>query len=145
MKTFKIYLAGGMQNLSFEEQNSWREKVRKELEQHYYNGNVKYHLDIINPCKYYNFQEPEKYDTQTEVMRFDLHHVKTSDLVVVNFNDPNSIGTAMEIATCYERGIPVIGFVEKTTALHSWINCSCEKILPALDDMIDYIVDFYLS
>ena len=28
---FQIYLAGGMQNLSFTKQNEWREKIRKSL------------------------------------------------------------------------------------------------------------------
>ena len=144
MKTFKIYLAGGMQNLSFEEQNEWREHVRKELEQEYYNGNIKYHLDIINPCRYYNFNEC-RYDSLTEVMRFDLHHVKTSDLMLVNFNDPQSIGTAMEIATCYEKGIPVIGFCDKEKCLHNWLMCASEKILDTEEDAIKYVVDFYLS
>ena len=142
MDTFTIYLAGAMSGLSFEEQNNWRENVKSKLEE----GYSEYHVNCINPVDYYNFQDsPKRYDTELEIMQFDLYKLKHSDLVIVNFNCPKSIGTAMEIATAYELRIPVIGLKDKSTKLHPWQECMCSKMFTSLDKMLYYVQDFYLS
>lgn len=146
MKEYKIYLAGGMQDLSFKEQNEWREYIKNTLKERYYDGSLKYALDIINPCDYYNFEQGEKYDTYSEVMRFDLHQVKTSDLLIVNLNSKNSIGTAMEMATAYNCSIPIISFTAfEVNELHPWFICTSEKILKSADDTVNYVSDYYLK
>ena len=44
--SYKIYLAGAMSNLSMQDQNEWRIKVKKELESCV--------VKCINPVDYYN-------------------------------------------------------------------------------------------
>ena len=58
--------------------------------------------------------------TQHEGMEFDLNRVRSSDLIIVNFNDVYSLGTMAEIATAYERRIPIIGLNENNQDLHPW-------------------------
>ena len=55
---FQIYLAGGMQDLSFEEQNTWRERICNQIiaMRRILNVNMK-EVNIINPVDYYNFQQ----------------------------------------------------------------------------------------
>lgn len=137
-----IYTAGGMGNLTFKEQNSWRTKLRDCLED--FTESEFYKVHIINPVDYYNFQE-KRYETQREVMNFDLHKVKQSNLVIVNFNDPKSLGTMAEIATAYERRIPVIGLNEGNVKLHPWQIEMCERIFDDMDEMTNYITEFYLN
>ncbi len=142
MQTFKIYLAGGMGNLSWEEQTVWRSLVVDTLTLKNKTNDYKYVLDIINPPDYYNFIN-KQHDSELEVMKYDLRHVKTSNLIIVNFNDPNSIGTAQELGVAYDRNIPIIG-INSNQDLHPWLICCCDKMFKNVEDCVKYIIDFYL-
>lgn len=141
MQNYSVYLAGGMQGMSLEECNQWRECVRnkcKNIE------STKYNVDIINPNDYFNFFN-KQHKSEREVREFDLWKVRKSDLIVVNFNNPNSIGTAQELAVAYEYRIPIIGLNESNIQLHPWLIECCNRIFDDIDEMISYIKDFYLT
>lgn len=142
---FQIYLAGGMQNLSFEEQNEWRERICNQIiaMRRILNANMK-EVNIINPVDYYNFQT-ELYDTEKEVVRFDTNFVRNSDLIIVNANDPKSIGTSMEIAIAYEYHIPVLILNTENTKLHAWWVQMTDKVFNNVDELCEYVYDFYLK
>lgn len=139
MKTMKIYLAGGMSNLSWEEQNQWREITTEWL----LSKDSNYKLIIINPCDYYNFKE-KKYRTEKEIMEFDKYQVRTSDLVIVNYNAPNSIGTAVEIGLANELHIPIIGLDEEKLYIHSWLRDMTNRMCETMDELLNYVFEFYL-
>lgn len=142
---FQIYLAGGMQDLSFEEQNDWRERVCQSIitRHRMLNPRIK-EVNVINPVDYYNFQDT-LHDTEKEVMRFDTNFVRNSDLVVVNANDPKSIGTSMEIAIAYEHHIPVLILNTENKSLHSWWVEMSDKIFDDEEKLCTYIADFYIT
>lgn len=142
---FQIYLAGGMQDLSFEEQNDWRERVCQSIitRHRMLNPRIK-EVNVINPVDYYNFQDA-LHDTEKEVMRFDTNFVRNSDLVVVNANDPKSIGTSMEIAIAYEHHIPVLILNTENKSLHSWWVEMSDKIFDDEEKLCKYIADFYIT
>ena len=106
------------------------------------------HHDIktLNPVDYYNFElDPNTYE-ELEVKNFDLHLVRNCDLVLVNLNHLNSIGTAIELHESYENyKIPVIAFATKENyeKTHPWIKCSVNRYEETLDAAIDYILTFY--
>lgn len=78
-------------------------------------------------------------------MKFDLRNVKNSDLVLVNFNNPLSIGTAQELAIAYDRDIPIVGTAEKDNIkFHPWLKEECDKIFTNAKEACEYIADFYL-
>ena len=77
-------------------------------------------------------------------MNFDLNKLRDSNLVIVNFNDMYSLGSMSELAIAYERRIPVIGLDIDKQELHPWQICMCERIFNDIDEMLDYIQDFYL-
>jgi len=145
----KIYLAGGMQNLSLLEQKRWREKIKKDIREKY-----NYQIEIVDPTNYYNFERC-CYDNDQEVKKWDLHEVKTSDLIIVYFNDVYSIGTAQELQCAEDNDIIVLGIYETnndklinghiTKPLHPWLKCSCNKIFDNIDSCIDYLNEFYLD
>jgi nucleoside 2-deoxyribosyltransferase len=138
---FQIYLGGAMSGLSFQEQNEWRAEIKKELETHY----CDYIVKCINPVDYYNTFDPTGYDSDIEVMKFDLHKLKHSDLIIMNFNNMKSIGSNIELGVAYENNIPVIGLNESKQQLHPWHYCVCNKVFDDMDDMLIYIKEYYLD
>ena len=144
MANFQIYLSGGMMkfgNCNFAESNDWRVYIKEVL----YTCDTKFNLSIINPNDYFNFYDnPIQYKTQDEVMRFDLYKLKKSDLVIVNFNDPASLGTMAEMAIAYDRGMPIIGLNKDGQTLHPWRGSMSERVFDNINDLLDYVEDFYL-
>ena len=140
-----IYLSGGMMkfgNDNFDEENKWREYCRQALE----NCECDYKVKCFNPNSYFSFKsDAPEYSSETEVMRFDLYNLRKSDLVIVNYNDKKSLGTTSEVAIAYDRGIPVIALNENGGRLHPWQICMTERIFNNIDEMLDYIEDFYLK
>ena len=141
MDILQIYMAGGMSNLSMEEQNTWRNEVKRELE----NYDCDYKVKCINPVEYYNTYDSTTYDSDLEVMNFDLHKVKKSDLIILNYNNIQSLGTMAELAIAYDRGIPVIGLNESEQQLHPWQYCMTSKVFNNIEDMLEYIKNYYLD
>lgn len=141
METCRIYLSGGMSGLNFEQQSKWRQQIQ---------DSIKYEYDcekkplFFNPVSYFNFEE-KRHKTELEAMEFDLHNLRNSNLMIVNFNDPASLGTAMEVALAYELRMPIIGLNKDNQVLHSWLECSCNRIFTNLRELVDYVVEFYLN
>lgn len=144
MKTVEIYLSGGMGKFgkeNYDESNLWRVYCKNALErcESTHSGMV------VNPNDYFNFiDEPQLYKTNREVMNLDLYKLRNCDLVIVNFNDKNSLGTMAEIAIAYDRRIPVIGLNQNNEELHPWQIEMCERVFGDIDSLIDYVEDFYL-
>lgn len=141
METVRIYLSGGMGSLSFEEQSRWRQNVMDAI--HYNYDCVKKPI-FFNPVNYYNFEEV-RYKSQREVMEFDLHGLRNSDLVIVNFNDPLSLGTCAELAIAYDMKKPIIGINKEGKELHPWLECFCNRMCESIKEAVEYTVDFYLN
>ena len=144
MKDYHIYTAGGMGKFGkneFNKANNWRVFCKNTLE----NCDCDYKVKVCNPNDYFNFVDDEpQYSSQKEVMLFDLHKVRTSDLLIVNFNDMGSLGTMCEVAIAYENKIPVIGLDMDRQLLHPWQIEMCNRIFTDINKMLDYIEDFYL-
>lgn len=145
MRDFQIYLSGGMGKFgkeNFEESDKWRRYCKRALEN--YEGEI-YRVNVINPNDYFSFRdETPQYKSNAEVMRFDLYKLRKSDLVIMSFNDKHSLGSAIELGIAYDRDIPIIGLDVDNQELHPWLTSMCERIFNNIDEMIDYIKDFYL-
>lgn len=139
MQDFKIYLAGGMTGLTLDEQVQWRIACKEWLESKECNFNVR----VINPCDYFSLFE-KKQQSEHEVKNFDLNHVRTSDLVLVNFNAPKSQGTSIEIFLANLLHIPVIGINERNFEIHPWDLDDVDRMFDNMKDALQYINDFYL-
>ena len=145
MRDIEIYLAGGMGKFgkdNFDKGNSWRIYCKETL------GNYEcdYNVNIVNPNDYFNFkEEPRRYESQREIMEFDLNKVRNSNLIIINFNDMYSLGSMAELAIAYEKKIPIIGLDIEGQELHPWQIEMCNRIFNNIDEMLDYVEDFYLS
>lgn len=139
-----FYLAGGMGKFGieqFDKSNKWRVDIKNQIEE-ISCGKVK----CCNPNDHFNFLEVG-YKTQREPMEYDLHRIKNSDLIIVNFNDPDSIGTASELAIAYDRRIPIIGLCEngEENKLHPWLKEFCNRIFNDREDLILYVIQHYVN
>ena len=148
MKEYQIYLCGGMGRFGkdeFDKGNAWRVYCEKELSDFAKNWRTNCIVKVHNPNDYYNFlQNPPLYDNQREVMEFDLNLVRHSDLIIINFNDVYSLGSMAELAIAYEKRIPIIGLNIDRQTLHPWQECMCNRIFNDIDELLDYVEDFYL-
>ena len=134
-----------MSGLSYAEMINWRIEISKRLQEtvRFYGCN----LDIINPVYYYNF-EKQDYQSDKEVKEFDLKHVITSDIVIVNLDGLNtSDGTKYEISqAARNHSIPVIAFGDKKLydELHPWIRDDITRVEDDMDSVVTYISNFYM-
>ena len=141
METCRIYLSGGMGKLSLEEQSKWRQQIQDAIK---FNYECSKKPLFFNPVNYYNFEEV-RYKTQREVMEFDLNALRNSDLVIVNFNDPESLGTCSELAIAYDMKIPIVGINKDNKVLHPWLIEFTSRMCENIKEAVEYVVDFYLN
>lgn len=145
MKNIQIYLAGGMGKFgkdNFDEGNKWRIYCKDMLEKY----ECDYKVNVVNSNDFFNFREdPCRYKSQREVMEFDLNKVRHSNLIICNFNNMYSLGTMVKLAIAYENRIPVIGLDVDKQTLHPWEIEFCTRIFNDMDEMLDYVEDFYLA
>lgn len=141
METCKIYLSGGMGSLSMEEQSRWRKQIINEIT---INRHCEKKPIFFNPVDYYNFKE-NRHKTEKEIVEFDLNAVRNSDLIIVNFNDPKSIGTCAELAIAYDKHIPIIGINKDNLELHPWLTTFTTRMCEDIKEAVEYTVDFFLN
>ena len=130
-----------MGNLNFEEQSKWRQQVIDAIT---YNYDCERKPIFFNPVKYYNFEEV-RHRSEREIMEFDLNALRNSDLVIVNFNDPSSLGTCAELAIAKELHIPVIGINISNQELHPWLIEFTTRMCDSLREAVEYTAEFYLN
>lgn len=136
----KFYLAGGMSGLSYKEQMEWRDDIQFKIMDEADGSFAPY---FFCPPNYYQ-PNGEFHRSEREVRNFNLDRLRCSDIVIVNFNVPNSIGTAQELAVAFEHRIPVIGLNENKNELHPWLYECCTRICETREELIEYICNFYL-
>lgn len=141
MKDTLIYLCGGMGKFgreNFDIGNEWRVYFQCKFSDYS-------NIVMCNPNNHFNFKDEIDYKSQREIMEYDLHRVRNSDLIIVNFNDPNSIGSAMELAIAYEKKIPILGLCEhgEDAELHPWLKEVCNRIFHNREDLFLYTIKHY--
>lgn len=134
-----------MKGLSFDEMNTWRQNLKTQLLLAAEISGCK--ILVINPVDYFNFEE-KKYQSEAEVMEYDLSHVITSDVIVVNLDGlSTSDGTKIELHDAkYHNKIPVIAFGDRKLYedIHPWIKENITRVEENMEDVVRYIQEFYM-
>lgn len=144
MNKKKIYMSGGMSSYgaeNFDESNYWRLQASAYMKVNHLNDVI-----MFNPNDHFNFsEEPPLYQSEREVMELDLHHLRTSDVVLHYANDPHSLGTMAELAIAYEMKKPIITVNPECKELHPWIVGFSNRIFKDLKAAVDYIIEHYIE
>jgi nucleoside 2-deoxyribosyltransferase len=79
-------------------------------------------------------------DSANEIVEFDLQDVREADIILVNYNKA-SVGTSMEVFyAANDLGKFVVAFSPfEYKDCNPWMVRFCTKILPSLEDSIEYI------
>lgn len=142
MENVRIYLSGGMSGLTIEEQIKWRNRFKDAIKFGEYDLEKK--PIFFSPPDYYS-PSTDAHKSEREAMEFELAQLRKSDLVVVNFNAPNSIGTAMELMVAKENKIPVIGLNKDSVELHPWLIECCTRVCDDFRELVTHVAEFYLK
>ena len=131
----KIYLSGPIMDEHPDLAATWRERAKEALRDHFI---------LLDPMRR-NFQDREV-DSANEIVEFDLQDVRDADILLVNYNK-SSIGTSMEVFfAAHNLGKFVVAFSPFSFQDCSpWMVRYCTKILPSLEEAIDYIRDNFIS
>lgn len=99
---------------------------------------------FFDPTLYYTIHD-KHHKNEREAMEFDLNALRKSDLIIVNFNKPDSLGTAMELALAYEYRIPVVGLLKDDVDIHPWLKECATRICHDMRELVSHTVNFYLK
>lgn len=142
-KDFKIYTAGKMTGLEFGEQMKWRLDFEDEIKAHSMGD---FSVTLFHPPLYFNLGN---FQTDSEVMDYDLGHMLQCDIVIVNLeNIESSTGTIMELATARAHNMSggkhifVIG-IGKSEDQHPWVKCCVSRFVDDVREAARYIRNYF--
>lgn len=152
----KVYLAGAISGLNYDQSEDWRIKAKASLKELGIAGysplrrkdflktrEVLGASDVIE-----GFYDVHPLSTARGIMTRDHFDVKSSDALLVNLLGAErvSIGTVMEIAFAYAYRIPVVVIVEEDNIhwQHPFIQEACGYRVNNLEDGVDIIASILL-
>jgi len=140
----KIYTAGKMSGIPFEEQMKWREEFEYKLKQY-----SDCEISFIHPPLYYNY-DYINHKTEAEIKEWELNQLRKCDIVIVNLKEiDTSVGTHFELAFVNamnmfgDKHIFVVGIGEEEN-IHPWIKLSLFRQEPDLNSACQYIIEYLL-
>lgn len=141
---FNVYISGAITGLKSKEEVDYRYTIKKRLE----NGNdmhgYKQKVCVFNPIEFFNYIDEKNYISEKQVMNYELDKLRKSDLIIVDFKNHKSLGTMSEMSIAYEHRIPIIGLNLNSYDIHPWQKEMCDIIFYNYNQLISYIIGYYL-
>ena len=128
-----VYLSGPIMDEVEGTAREWRETAKKLLQERF---------RLLDPMRR-KFVD-RQVDSANEIVEFDLQDVRNSDVVLVNYNRA-SIGTSMEVFyAAHDQGKFVVAFSPlEYKDCSPWMARFCTKILPTLEEAVEYIITHF--
>ena len=144
MKTYKIFTAGKMGGLSYDQQIAWRREIEDLIKK----ATTK-SVAFVHPPMFYQYKENDP-QNDVESMNWEISQLIDSDIVIVDLSTiSGSIGTHMELGAIAavnkvsSKNIYVVGFGKPDTE-HPWIENGVFHSEETAEDVADYIVNYLL-
>lgn len=146
MSKQKVYLAGPITGLTYNECSDWRETAINRL--------AEYNIVGLSPTRYKEYLRRENtldamgyegfvLSSAKGILTRDYWDCTRSDVVLVNLVGAKqiSIGTCMEAAFCHSKQIPIVMAIEEGNLhWHAMLKEAAGFILPTLEDAIDITI-----
>lgn len=136
----KIYLSGGMSSFgkeNFHKSNKWRESIIKALS--------KYDkIQCFNPNTHATVFDTKGFESEREIMEYELRKLRQSDLVIYNHNDTFSMGSMAELTLAHELRIPILAINEEDKPMHPWMECFVDRVFNNEEECLFYFYENYL-
>jgi nucleoside 2-deoxyribosyltransferase len=139
----KIYLCGGIKDLTKEAATEWRIQAIRELESQIINGtNYEFKFECLDPMRR-NFRSNE-WQSQNEIVNLDKKDIIECDILLVNATKP-SWGTAMEVLFGFEKHKIIVAFTgsDNEKDWNPWLGFHATKLTKTLDEAIAYIIKHF--
>lgn len=141
----KVYLAGPITGLTFDDANDWRTDVEHELE--------RYGIEALNPLRGKEHLAgigplPDVFDGASAALRQDLEDIDAADLVLAHFlgAERPSIGTCIELGYAYARGVPILAVADVDNPhSHMFVQYVSTFWATTLDEALERIVSTMVS
>lgn len=141
IKTYKIFTAGKMGGLSYEEQMKWRSELENAIR-----TKADKRVIFIHPPDFFDYDFPD----QKTAKEWEINQIIDSDIVVYDLsNIKDSIGTHMEIGIVQavnrlsNKHIATVG-IGKPDTDHPWIQSSMFYQVVDVKEAADFIVTYLL-
>jgi len=139
----KVYLAGRIEDITWEESSTWRKKVVDILDDtgiRCYNScdhvPIELRNGVVSAQKVVEFNGLKG----NEIFAQDIFHLRQCNIFLANLKDVNT-GTLVELGMAYILGKLIIVFdVSHKLKLHPFINQTANIIYDKLDDALDFII-----
>ena len=140
MNKTTVYLAGGITGLTIEEATEWR-KLARDL----FTTFGEKHFTCFLPTDHYSSFISSSNVNERAAMDYDLYRLRCSDVMLINMNNPESLGTMAEISLAYALRIPMVAYADKkiVNKIHPWQECMINEWFSNLGDAVDYIINNY--
>lgn len=128
----KIYLASGWFNQVQEEELTNLEKIFDERKEHF---------ELASPRRIFVCPPNASKEVQDETFSGNLHHIETSDFLVVNTRDKD-IGTIWEAGYAYAYNKPIVYFcagLPKGAKFNLMLARSGIKVCTSFQELEDYL------
>ena len=123
----KIYLCGGIKDLSTAEASEWRQKAIKALPE----------FHCLNPMRR-NFRDCE-FQSQNEIVQLDKNDIVDCDILLVNATKP-SWGTAMEVLFGFQKYKIIVAFTgQEYKDISPWLAFHSTRVCMTMDEAVAYI------
>lgn len=143
-KVYKIYTAGKMGGLTYEQQMEWRFKIESLIR-----AATDKSVTFVHPPEFYRYDK-SWHKSEIEAKMWDISQIKDSDIVIVDLSTiDSSIGTHIELGVIEGmnefgyKHIHVIG-VGKPNTDHPWIELSLLRQEDTLEAAAEYIANYLL-
>lgn len=145
MREFKIYTAGKMSGLTFEDQIRWRNNIEKSIK-----AKTDKKITFIHPPMYYGY-EINFHKTLREIKEWELNQIRSCDIIIVNLDDINdSIGTHIEfgfidaVNSLGGKHIYVVGLGGDEATIYPWLQDTLLRTENNIEDLASYVVEYLL-
>jgi len=137
--TQHVYLAGGIEGLTYEQATSWRLKAKDKLK--FAN------IDCLDPCRRVSFVSSKSRHADARIWKADLQDIAYSSVILANLSEHlpgKKWGTVAEVAHAHTKNKIIIVLMDEDQFHHPFITQYATEIHYTIDDAVEAVKEYFL-